>query len=307
MANSTSGMFQTLVAASSLATQSLRFQNAGIRSIYLDHQPNATFQPFTTLNVLIPTVNEGDVENIGAGPLQPKDTTHNNVSITLDFKESTSFSIQSWDQVRTPARLNELFMQPKLEGLLRKVNRRVMNLLTSTNFNTYTKITGGSDDKFSRAELATCWANLDNAGVPTDDANNLVFLTDPIAYANMMSDTAFFQESIVGVEASVRATQRAMIAPQFNATIRRDQQMPIESAGKKMGIMMHRYAVAMVIPSMPSLGGDIQETTIFPIEKLPIQVQMQPSLIGQGTVINMQIGFGVRVVRPEYGSTVEST
>jgi hypothetical protein len=304
--NPTTGMFQTLVAASSLATQNLRFTNAMLRSIYLDMKTAAESPgPFTTLNVIIPTVNEGDAADIQAGPLQPTDTSDNVVSIPFNHKDSVSFLIRDWDKVRTPLALSTMFVKPKLEALLRMVNRRLVNFVTSAVFNKYAAVTGTGTSKFARVDLTTAWANLVNAGVPIEDEGSMTFVTSPTCYGNMMSDQAFYQEFVVGLQAAVAAQQSGQIVQQLNSVVKYDQQLAPASGTPQPGLMFHKAAVAMVTAPLPSAGTEqILEQIIYPIDgvNLPVQIQMQYSIKDQGWLINLACAHGEAVIRPEYGS-----
>ena len=101
--NPTVGMFQTLVAAANRASESLRFRNALVEAIFWQYQPIAA-SPYQTLNVIIPTVNEGGVVDIQAGPIQPVDYSYNNPQITLSKNFSVSIIVKSWDVVPPPRR-----------------------------------------------------------------------------------------------------------------------------------------------------------------------------------------------------------
>jgi hypothetical protein len=309
MPNPTTGLFQTLVAASNSATKNLTFENAMIDCVYREFQPVAkTPGQAVTLTVNIPTVSEGDVANIAGGPLRPTDTAHDSVSIPFDQKLSTSWTVANWDEIRSPEDLAEKYMQPRMESLLRAVNRQLANLVTETNFNIYTRIDSAGADTFVRADFGTAWNNLAGRGVPVSDSKNIFFVTTPLAYKGMVGATDFYQESIVGVEASMAAAQRAMIAPAFNARIRWDQQIPQYATGtKESGLFFHRNAIAMVTAPLPkSQTGAIKEYTVFPRPGLAFQVQMQDSLLGQGTLIAINCAFGVAVVRPDHGSFLAS-
>lgn len=304
--NPTTGLFQTLVAAAATASKNLVFSNAMLDCVYLDYQP-ITPDPYTALTVNIPTVSEGDVVDIGAGPLQPTDTAHSTVTINFDKHDSTSWVIKSWDKIRTPADLARLYIQPRTEALLRKVNRRLVSQVNATNFNAYAAIAGAGADTFQRADLAAAWRNLAAAGVPVEDAGNMFLVSSPLAYSNMLADTNFFQESIVGVEAAVKATQRATIAPQFNTRIRWDPQFAPVNAGKEPGLFFHRYAIAMVTADMPASGSpDVHELTFFPRPNVPVQLQVQYSLKDQGWLFNLHTGYGIKVVRPDHASFMET-
>ena len=121
------------MAAANAASESLRYKNAFVDAIYWDYQP-VVATPYTTLNVIVPTVNEGAVVDIQSGPIQPMDYSYNPTSITLSKNFSVSFVVKSWDQVRTPADLQRIFIQPNLEALLRKINRSIVGLFNATNF-----------------------------------------------------------------------------------------------------------------------------------------------------------------------------
>lgn len=306
MANDTTGLFQTLVApAASEAAQFLVYQNAFLSAIYWDYQP-VVASPYKDLTVTVPSVNEGDVTDIGAGSLQPTDTKNSNFTITLDRHFSSSWVIKSWDQVRTPQDLRTKYIGPRLEALKRKMNRSIASLVTTTNFATYSLISGAGADVFQRADLGGCWKNLAGAGAPLDDASNLSFLTTVTAYGNMVSDTTFAQESIVGISASQVAYQQAKLMPLLGATAVWDQHLANYNSGKEAGIFMHRYAIAGVTADPPSSGGAVQEMTMMIAGQVPCQLQFGYSLEHQGWLFNLHCFWGVKVVRSELGSLTET-
>jgi hypothetical protein len=303
MPNPTAGLFQTLVAATSAASSHLRFRNAFVDAIFWDYQPIAA-SPYTTLNVTIPSVSEGDVVDAQGGPYQPTDTAHSSVPITLDKDFTSSFIIRNWDEVRTPENLREKYIQPRLEGMLRKVNRTLAQLVTTGNFNTHTLISGAGADVFARADLTGAWRNLASVGVPVEDSGNLSFVTNPTAYANMLADSNFVQESIVGVNAAQVAQQRAMLLTQYGANVMYDQHITAFNSGKQPGILMHRFAVAGVTVD-PQSNAEFRRI-LFVRPNLPVLVEMGYSLENRGWLIGMTCQWGLKVVRPEFGSLVET-
>lgn len=304
MANTTTGLFQTLVAGMSQAAEHVKFRNAFLDTIYWDYQP-VVATPAKDLNVIVPTVSEGDVTDIGGGVLQPTDTDHSSVTITLDKHFSSSFVIKDWDQVRTPVALSQKYLQPRLEALKRKMNRSIALLVNTTNFADYTLVSGSGADVFARADLATCWYNLTNAGVPVDDTANLFFITNPLAYSNMLASTAFTQESLVGVSAAEAGLQRAVLFNQYGATVMYDQHIANYNSNKQAGILFHRYAIAGVTADPPAGGPGVDEMSMM-IGPVPVQVQMQYSMKDQGWLINIHCFWGVKVVRSAYASLLET-
>jgi hypothetical protein len=308
VANPTTGLFQTVVAASNAAASNLQFKNSFVDAIYWDYQP-VVATPFTVLNVIVPTVNEGAVVDIQSGPIQPVDYSYNQAAITLNRNFSVSIVVKDWDKVRTPADLQRIFIQPNLEALLRKINRTIVGLFTAANFPNYTLFTGNSAtaSDFSRTDIGTAWQNLVNAGVPVDtDAGNVHLLVNPLSYATMLADNNFNQQFIVGDVAAVNAQQKARLTSLYGATVAYDQMLTPFNAGHQPAVLMHRYAVAAVTANPPPGGGNIMETYIKLKNQIPVQIQFGYSLQDQGWVIHMHACWGLAVVRPEMASLFQS-
>jgi hypothetical protein len=305
MANPTTGMFQTLVAAASAASQNLVYANSFVDAVYWDYQP-VVATPYTTLNVLIPTVNEGNVVDIQAGPIQPVDYSYNQVAITFDKHFSESFVIKSWDQIRTPADLERLFVRPAFEALLRKVNRTLAGFAQNASgyFNSYSTVTGTSSTQssFARADLTGAWTNLTNAGVPVDDEANMSLIVTPRTYGLMLADTTFSYQYIVGDANQQAAMNAAKLRTLYGINVKYDQHLTIASAGSDPALMLHRYAIACVTANPPSNDSPaVEETIVMVRDRMPVQVQMAYSLQDQGWVVHLHFYWGAKVARPEMG------
>jgi len=319
--NTLTGLFQTLVAATSSAAENLQYQNALVDAIYWDFKP-VVATPNTTLNVIIPTVNEGDVTDIGNGPLNPTDTDHNSVSVPYNRHFSTSFVLKAWDQARTPQDLEKTYIKPRLEALLRRVNSTISSLVNTTNFGTsatpvagYALLTGGTSGYFIRADLNAAWENLVNEGVPMESEDDLFFITSPTAYGGMLGDTTMSYQYIVGQPAAVEAQQKAKLALIFGAKPRYDQHFGQQAlangftSGKQPGALMHRYAIAAVTAQPPPTDqqvAQISEQIIWLKDVLPVQVQMGYSLKDQGTIVNLHCYWGVAAARADFCSLIQS-
>lgn len=306
MANQTTGLFETLVVpAATLACRALQYTKSYPESMFWEYQSHGGTIG-QTMNVNVPKVVEADATDIGGGSISVSDTTHDTVPIVLDQHPSVAFAIKSWDKVRTPVDLQTLYLQPKMEALLRKINGYLAGLCTATNFNKYTPVTGVTGG-FSRANLTDAWKNLAGAGVPVFDTGNLFLVTDQTAYATMLKDSNFYQEAIVGKDVAELTQRKAVFAPQLNAVVKFDQQCPLSTA-KSTGLFFHRYALGGVCVQPPRLsvtGADIKEAVVFPFRNapnFPVQIQMQSTVADQGTVIHLHAMYGAKVVRPDHGA-----
>jgi hypothetical protein len=311
MANPTGGLFETLVAAFAEAAAAPQYENVLIDDIYLQYR-GISAQVGQTLQVNIPTVNEGDVNDILAGPIQPTDVAHSTVNITINHNFSTSFIIRGFDQIRTPQNLKDLYIGARREALLRKVNRQVANLITSTNLATYSTVSGGSSI-FTRANLSSAWANLVGAGAPVNPRDTF-FVTSQVPYGNMISDTSstgnFVQQYVVGTPAAEMAQQRAMLVPQFNAQIQYDQQIPQPTAGSiYSAAYFHRYAFALIPVRVPIEGNspNVEQGYVMLKDKIPARVQMWYDPTQQGWMVHLHVAFGLQTVRPEFASYLQTT
>lgn len=307
MPNQLTGIFETLIAPAAIeAAAALKYTKATLGSIFWDYQ-STHGSIGQTLNVNIPVVNQGDTSDIGSGPLQPSDTDHTTVAIVISNHPSVSFIIRDWDKVRTPVQLRTLYMQPKLESLLRYTDQLLTSQITPANFNYYPPVTSTVANEFARADLATMWANLAQAGVPVYDSGNLFMLTNPVVYSTMFADQSFYQAYVVGETAAEQIQQKALVVPQLNAVVKFDQQIGKDVNSKQTGLFFHKYAMAglCVVPPSNKGIGPIEETYIRPVGDAPgfvVQVQAQYDIMEQGTVINMHTMLGTKVTRPEYGS-----
>jgi hypothetical protein len=306
MPNNTSGLFQTLVAGASEAAESLKYQNAFIDAIYWDYKPDPQ-QPYTGLNVIIPTVNESDTSDIGSGAINPSDTQHSNVQIPFNRHFSTSFVVKTWDQARTPTQLSDKYLKPKMEGLLRKVNRTIAQQVTTTNFSNYTIVSGATSGEIVRADITAGWKNLANVGAPMEDDGNMFLIESVNSYGSQVGDTNFINQYIVGDRAAVAAQQRAKLVTQLGCEVRYDQHIAAFSGAREPGILMHRYAIAAVTsPPAPSNDPSVKESIVKLKGQLPVQIQMQYSLKDQGHLVHIHCWWGVLVARPELGTCIQA-
>lgn len=317
--NSQTGLFQTVVAAASEAAANLEYQNAFVDAIYWDFKP-VVATPNTTLNVIIPTVDEADVTDIGSGPLNVTNTDHNSVAIPFNQHYSTSFTIKAWDQARTPQDLEKTFIRPRMEALLRKVNRTIEQKFNATNFGTaaspikgYGMKTGATAGYFLRSDINQCWSAMALEGVPMSQKDNLFFLTGPTAFGKMVSDQTMSYSYIVGNDAALAAQQDAQLSMIFGGKPRWDQQFEQDATANGFtgapGVLAHRYAVAAVTAQPAPLdqtGSAIQEQIVWLKNVLPVQIQVGASLKDQGTIVHIHCFWGVAVARPDFACLITS-
>jgi hypothetical protein len=305
MANTVTGIFQTLVLPGlSMLKQPTALRNSMLSKVYIQNQPLAGTVG-QTVNVNIPTVAENDVIDIGNGPVQITDQDHTSVQLIVNNNKSKALRIPDFDDIRSAENLVQFYMQPAIESLSRKINRSICNLVTSTNFNSYTSITGGTK-VHTRLNISNAWSNLRGTGAP-DEVENQFLVVGHVPYANMIGDSTqnFLQQYVVGDEAATAAQQRAVFMPQFNATVDYDPMMPQPSAATTYaGLYFHRAAFAL-IPIAPPIGDkpNVKETYYqVPGSGLNYRVQLWYDPREQAWILHIHAVYALAVVRPSFGS-----
>ena len=235
---------------------------------------------------------------------------------------STSFVIKAFDQARTPQQLQKTYIQPRMEALLRAVNRTIVGNFSTTNFGTsatpvagYAMASGSTSGYFVRSDITPLWSTLVTEGVPVDDEKNMFFLTTPSAYGSMLSDQTMSYSYIVGQNPANDAIQHAKLSLTLGAEPRYDQHLSQLqgslgfTSGKQAGILMHKYAVACVTAQPPPTDpseSKIEEQIVWLKDCLPVQIQMGYSLEKQGTIVHMHCYWGTTVARADYAALISS-
>lgn len=308
MGNDTTGIYQTLVAAANIAATNLEYQNTFIESIYWDNQPVAA-TPFNILNVFVPSVDESDVVDIGAGPIQPSNTHQSMYQVPLNKNFSSSFKVAEWEQGLTPFDFQQRFLKPRIESLMRSINNQIVSFFNTTVFANYSIINGAGADSFARVDVSAAWNNLANVGAPLNDNGDMFLTTNSLAYSNMLADANLITQYIVGDAAAISAQQQAHLRMMLGAQVRFDQQFMPLSANKQPGAFYHRYAMAGITrkvsdtkaPPNSAVGTYVQR-----IKGLPVRFQTWYDPNQQGTMVHMNVWWGVAPARTELCSLLQT-
>jgi hypothetical protein len=310
MANTVTNIFQTLVLPGlSMLKAPTMLRNSMLSKVYIQNQPLAGTVG-QTVNVNIPAVNENDVIDIGNGPISITDQDHSSVQLVVNNNKSKALRIPDFDDIRSAENLVQFYMQPAIESLSRKINRSICNLVTTTNFSSYSSITGGTK-VFTRLNIANAWNNLRTTGAP-DEQENQFLVVGTVPFSNMMGDASqnFLQQYVVGEDAAVALQQRAVFMPQFNATVDYDPMMPQPTSGSTYaGLYFHRAAFAL-IPVVPPIGDkpNVKETLYqVPGSGLTYRVQLWYDPREQAFLLHVHAIYALAVVRPNFGSYLVTT
>jgi hypothetical protein len=314
VANNNTNLFMTVLGAAAGADEVLQYENAFIDRIHWNVRPRIA-QAYQTVRIVVPTINQGNVVDIGNGPIQPIDYSQFTKDITINHKFSDSYVVKAFDQALIGIDLQETFFQPRFEEILRTVNQSIINLLNTTNFGTGTTPagyalftgTGTVANQITRADIAAARTTLRKAGVPMGNMNNISLMVNSDTYGQFLADTQFTQALYVGDTAAVAAQQRAQLAPMLGVMAYEDQQLTAFNAGHAPAALLHRYAIAGVTASEPPpLDFAPFKEVYYRLRGLPIRIQIGQSLTDQGIVIHYSLLCGFAVIRPEMAILFQS-
>jgi hypothetical protein len=311
MANTMTGLFETHILPATAQLQApLMLRNSMIKKIWVQPFP-VPGRIAQTVSVNIPVVNEGDVIDIGNGPIQISDADHTNVTLVVNNNKSYAKAIRDFDVARSPYDFRVAYLDPAIEAVTRKINRSVCNLVTTTSFNVHASITGGAD-LFTRANIAQAWQRLNDLGVPMTPGA-VHFVTGTVPYGNMIADTtnSWIQESVVGLTAAEAVQQRAMFAPQFQAQIDWDPMMPQPSVGATYAALFFNQNAIAIIPVAVDDAGEqgMVKTTYYqlPGSGLTYRIQYWYDPREQAWILHVHCVYALSVIRPNFGQYLVTT
>lgn len=298
---------ETLVAAASMATASLKLPNQMVEHVFTQYSPNYDSATGKTLTINVPNVSINNASDIGAGGITGQAPADTQTSLTISHKYSSNRQISTYDATLSANNLAAIYLAPIIEEVLRKTDNAICADMTTGNLPTNGSITGGND-VFTRANLATAWANLRAAGVPVGNPADCKFVTHSTVIGNMMAATEFSSESVVGIRAAEINQRQAVILPQFGFELVDDPYMPLPTSTSYAGVAFHKffYGLRTVTPVI-NQGGQVYRTVVFPKTNVPVVVEAWYEPKDQSNYIHAFLMCGHGVVRENMAQYLVTT
>ena len=189
-----------------------------------------------------------------------------------------------------PENMKDMYMQPKLEDLMRKIPTATWSRTSTRRTSTSTRPSRAVRRR-SAARISPAWSKPGRRRGPVFDMGNVFCLTSHTAYGNMMADTGFYQESIVGINVAELAPATGDVRP----AVERDREVRIsrcrfsstrEAAGFVLPSLRHRWRRrAAPVPPAPPAGSGIEESYVYPFAnapQFPVQIPDATQCEGSG-------------------------
>jgi hypothetical protein len=226
MANSLAAFAETLLAASGEYNEAKVAQTELLDCVHKDISTEAA-RIGKTVDVYFPDV--GPMQNVGNGILTPRSVSPNYISLVFQNRVGAALQFQDFEQWQTATDLAQKFFDPLYKRAREYLNGQLTALATTSNFSSNAPINGSKFQEVQVTDSTNAWSVLADQKVPMRDSSKMHLAVHNAVYRNMIGDTAWTQESLVGIAIAQQARETGKLANTFNFTPVWDQQMPSAS------------------------------------------------------------------------------
>lgn len=223
MANALNAFVERLIAAAGDYNAATVGQLSYLDAVYMDVRSEVA-RNGQTITVNFPDF--GPLTDIGVGDLVISDVNAGSFDLTFSEHPCGAFKVADFEQYVTAPDIKEKFLDPMYKRAAEYINGRIAGLITPTNFNVNPVIQAAKPGQIAVQDQLNAWNVLANQKVPLENAGDLNLLTHNDVYRNLLGDSQWTQESLVGVMIAQQARERAQLRPAFNFLPRWDQQAP---------------------------------------------------------------------------------
>jgi hypothetical protein len=223
--NNFAAFFETLIAGAGEYNAAKVGKTALLQCVYKDVKTEAA-RIGKTVDVYFPDV--GPMQNVGNGQLTGTPVSPNYIPLVFQNRVGKALQFQDFEQWQTATDLAQKFFDPLYKRAREYLNGQIAALCTIGNFNANAPINGATFGEVLVADAANAWGALQDQKVP-DDQSKMHLLVHNQVYRNMLTDSAWVQENIVGIGIAEAARERGDLADAFRFNQRWDQQMPAAS------------------------------------------------------------------------------
>lgn len=305
MANTVSSFYQTLVAATTEASQALVGPNAFLDAIYLDFKPEAA-SIGQTINVAIPNGGAPPTASVADGGVADPvftDISFSTAPIVFNKHPQFNYIIRDFEQFNSPLAIRQMFLDAAIKGVAEYIDQQVAALFTTANFTTNPAIATTSHI-ITTTQFLEGMANLLAQRVNCNDVQNMTLINHPVVWTAIMGDSNWTQQSIASELIAERVRNSGEIGTSYGATIAHDLFAPVTGTAPTRtftGCYFHRWAVAVATRPLPPPDAKVADYTYIMYKGIPLRITLAWSVIHNGYCVLVEAGFGLAVVRQNMG------
>ena len=226
MSNNITPFLERLTAASGEFNQPTVSTLGYLDSVYRDLKPEVARRGQV---IRIPFPDLGAFSDQSNTDWSFSDVNPGYVDVTFGQRPGLGIIARDWESMQTQTDILEQFLTPLYMRAQEFANLQIANLITTANFATYAPVTAKALGTISVDDAASAWDILVANKVPIATPENASLLYHPHVHRNMLTDTQWTQESLIGINVAQAAREAAAAGAgnvAFNFTRRYDQQAP---------------------------------------------------------------------------------
>lgn len=181
-----------------------------LQSVFLDVRPEVA-RKGQTIRVYFPDVQA--FTDQAANDWFPDDVNPNYVDVPFGQRPGKAILVRDFEQFQTSTDIIEQFIDPNYKRALEYANAQIFSLVNTTNFNTYPAI-NCSQATFDIGSAKLAWNLLKRNKVPISGPGDSSVLYHTDVHANTLTDTNWYQESLVSAVLSRGVREDAAIVAQ---------------------------------------------------------------------------------------------
>jgi hypothetical protein len=303
MANSYTGLFQSLAASFNRASLAKEGRNVLLTMVTRDFEPSPASR-FSVINTNI-IAGTGSTTNLTSGTLTLSDVTIDPGAVVLNQFPAYGFALPNYDFSRAASGgLVDKLRDEAIKKIGNSINGTLAALVTTANFTSH-QVAGSGADTITDAKMAEAWGKLAGSDVAVGDMGNFFLVAHPAVYANLLQTNSWTQSAFVGDPKSGEIRSSARLGLQWGALADFDPDMPVAD-GVYDSLLFHRHAIVLVAraPAMPINNATPYAFTTY--KGIPILMTVDWDQLTQRNTIVFTALYGVKVARQDHGCILTS-
>lgn len=205
MANTITAFLERLTGAAGEYNQAKVGRLSFIDAVYLDVRPEVA-RAGQTIRIYFPDI--GAFTDQAGNDWAPADINPGYVDVAFGERPGYAILIRDFEQFQTATSIIQQYLDPMYKRAMEYANGRVAAQITTTNFPVYPPIQGATGT-IGIADAKLAWNVLIKNKVPIRDANDAALIYHSDIHSNMLTDTNWYQESLVGAMIAAGTRQQA--------------------------------------------------------------------------------------------------
>jgi hypothetical protein len=236
VANTIDAFLERLTGAAGAYNEAKVGKLAFLGNVFLDIRPEIA-RAGQTIRIYFPDT--GAWSDQAANDWIPTDTNPGFVDIPFGLRPGYMVKVHDFEQFQTETNIIDQFIDPMQKRGQEYANGVIASLITTANFPTYAALQSSTLGSIDIDTAANAWDMLVGNKVPIADPDQAALITHNHVHRNMLTDTQWYQESLVGAMIAqgtrVGAAGEGVSRTSFNFNRYWDQQVVTGSSANITG------------------------------------------------------------------------